>query len=72
MIGHIHQELMAHYAEDAKTTDKPWRLWQFGCTVDDEEVWLTLNCHPLWDASLMFRRKPKTHTVNIYGICLSR
>ena len=28
-VSHIHAELMAQYAEDAKTTDKPWELWEY-------------------------------------------
>ena len=28
-MAHIHAELMAQYAEDAKQHDKPWELWQY-------------------------------------------
>ncbi len=27
-MAHIHAELMAQYAEDAKQYDEPWELWQ--------------------------------------------
>ena len=28
MPKHIHAELMKQYAEDAMTTDEPWKLWE--------------------------------------------
>ena len=31
-MGHIHAELMAQYAEDAKQHDEPWKLWQHYAT----------------------------------------
>lgn len=59
--GHVHAELMAQYAEDAKTHAKPWKLWQVkskDCTWDD------CGFHPTWRRCLQYRRKPKTHIVN--------
>jgi len=29
MTAHKHADLMAVYAEDAKKTETPWRLWEF-------------------------------------------
>lgn len=51
--GHMHAELMAQYAEDATTTDKPWNLWEvcFGSR------WVPLKTHPEWAQAAQYRRK---------------
>lgn len=59
--GHVHADLMALYAEDAKTTDKPWELWQI--KLADGE-WCDLTWNTSFAPHLEYRRKPKTHTVN--------
>lgn len=59
--GHVHADLMALYAEDAKTTDKPWELWQ---TTTADIPWGDLQRTPAWNPLCLYRRKPKTHTVN--------
>lgn len=59
--GHPHAHLMALYAEDAKTTDKPWELWQIKAGSSD---WISCKFSPAWDPCCQFRRKPKTHIVN--------
>lgn len=59
--GHVHADLMALYAEDAKTTDKPWELWQ---VKDKDGVWWECKNNPLWGGDTEYRRKPKTHIVN--------
>lgn len=59
--GHIHAELMAQYAEDAKTLAKPWELWQFKGGSGD---WLRCQRHPHWANAAEYRRKPKTHIVH--------
>ena len=28
MPKHIHADIMKQYAEDAMTTDEPWKLWE--------------------------------------------
>lgn len=55
-MGHIHAELMAQYAEDAKKHDRPWELWQHG----DHETWTSCTTHPSWFPDHAFRRKPRT------------
>ena len=65
MTGHIHADLMAMYAEDAKTHAEPWLLWELfdkkggatwhACTKDMS------NWHPYFD----YRRKPRTLTVTV-------
>lgn len=59
--GHKHAELMTLYAEDAKTTTKPWEYWEFKNT---NGIWTSLTTNPLWDTDTEYRRKPKTHIVH--------
>lgn len=59
--GHVHAHLMALYAEDAKTTDKPWDLWQIKAGSSD---WISCKFSPAWDPRCQFRRKPKNHIVH--------
>lgn len=59
--GHVHADLMALYAEDAKTSDKPWELWQLFTKIG---TWVGLDKNPDWCEDIQYRRKPKTHTVN--------
>lgn len=61
MLGHIHAELMAQYAEDAKTTDEPWEFWQ---VRTKNGIWFPLFINPTWDKFQQYRRKPKTHIVH--------
>ena len=55
-MGHIHAELMAQYAEDAKVHDEPWKLWQHG----DHGDWTNCSNHPCWFSDQSYRRKPRT------------
>lgn len=55
-MGHIHAELMAQYAEDAKQHDKPWELWEHG----DGTEWTNCTSHPSWFKRHLYRRKPRT------------
>lgn len=62
MTGHVHQKLMAQYAEDAKTTDKPWELWELlhaNC-VD----WLPMKEGRCFYATSTYRRKPKMKLIH--------
>lgn len=61
VVGHVHAELMAEYAKDALTTDKPWRLWEFHSSMVG---WTELTGHPFWETKVKYRRKPRTHMVN--------
>lgn len=60
-IGHVHQKLMAQYAEIAKTTDKPWEDWQIK-TV--QGTWKDIGFQFIFDENLTYRLKPKTKLVN--------
>lgn len=67
MSKHVHADLMAEYAKDAQTTDKPWLLWEGRFTFPREKEykdWTPLNKHPIWDTDTEYRRKRKTHIVN--------
>ena len=60
-MKHIHAELMMEYAKDAMETDKPWERWEFN--VDNK--WESFrHGHPLWEDDTLYRRKPKTITIN--------
>lgn len=62
MSGHIHAELMAQYAEDARETKKPWERWEFYEEAD--KAWFTVDGSPLWHTEIQYRRKPRTITIN--------
>jgi len=56
-----HEELKKQYAEDAKTTDEPWRLWQ---NRESRGVWCDCVTNPNWINVKKYRRKeskPKTY-----------
>lgn len=67
--AHKHAEAMKLYAEDAATTDKPWKLWEF--SHKEENHWYPLSNHPEWDLNYNYRRKavkPKTININGYEV----
>ena len=55
MPKHIHADLMKQYAEDAMTTDEPWKLWQ----VRSCGEWFDLDQSPIWVKDTEYRRKEK-------------
>lgn len=59
--GHVHAELMAQYAEDARTHAEPWKLWE--CREPGGK-WAPVGAWIPWVPSAEYRRKPKTHIVN--------
>lgn len=61
--SHPHAELMAQYAEDAKTNAKPWELWEV-TNEDDHTCWNGLRGNPVWHSKLSYRRKPKTKLIH--------
>lgn len=56
--GHPHAELMAQYAEDAKTCTEPWKLWQK--RVAPQDAWVDCALHPAWTKDIEYRRRPRT------------
>ena len=61
MAGHKHAKLMALYAIDAETSEKPWLLWQFS----GDSGWEDAAHQPGWVADLDYRRKPKMLSVTL-------
>ena len=55
-MAHIHAELMAQYAEDAKKYNEPWKMWQNG----DGNTWSDCTTHPYWLTTHVYRRKTRT------------
>ena len=62
MVGHPHAELMTQYAEDAKTNDRPYLLWEY----KSGNIWISLEGHPLWNPKLEYRRKRDVIKVGEY------
>ena len=62
-MKHKHAELMMQYAQDAMETDKPWERWEM--KYPTEKDWLTLDCNPLWQGAIEYRRKPKMISVTL-------
>lgn len=65
MPAHIHAELMAQYAEDALTTNRPWELWEV-MPVNSE--WMPLYDNPSWNTATKYRRKQKTININGFEV----
>lgn len=63
-MAHIHADLMAQYAEDAKVHDEPWKLWQYG----DQDGWADCGNHPSWFPDGIYRRKPRTIQIGDYEV----
>lgn len=64
MKGHVHQKLMAQYAEDAKTTDKPWELWQILTKTQDGDMWFCFKSQFYFSDKAKYRRKPKMKLIH--------
>ena len=62
-MKHKHAELMMQYAQDAMETSEPWELWEM--KYPTEKDWLTLDCNPLWQGAIDYRRKPKMISVTL-------
>ena len=63
-MAHIHAELMAQYAEDAKQYDEPWELWQH----DASGTWVDCVSHPSWWSHVQYRRKPRTVKISDFEV----
>lgn len=62
--GHPHAENMKLYAEDAMTTNEPWKLWEV-CIYDE---WNPLSKNPEWGTDRLYRRKPRTININGFEV----
>ncbi len=67
-MKHPHAELMALYAQDAMTTDKPWELWECKSPRLGSSRWTGFVFHPSWDACCEYRRKPVESDLEKYGV----
>lgn len=63
-MGHIHAELMAQYATDAKQHDEPWELWQHYASG----TWVDCVRHPSWSSNSQYRRKPRLVLIGDYEV----
>jgi hypothetical protein len=59
--GHVHAEIIRQYAEDAETTDKPWKNFQWRTR---DSAWLAMQKDMQFESKYEFRRKPKPRIVN--------
>lgn len=69
--AHKHAEAMKLYAEDAATTDKPWKLWEV--SYKEGANWYPLSKYQNWNSKYNYRRKavklkPKTININGYEV----
>jgi hypothetical protein len=62
-MKHKHADLMAAYAADAQTTDKPWELWECRVPRRVDPKWESCGGNPVWSVDCEYRRKPKQHTI---------
>lgn len=62
MSKHVHADLMAEYAKDAQTTNKPWLGWEYKGL--ESGFWQSCENSPAWWSHFEYRRKRKTHIVN--------
>jgi len=60
MPKHIHADLMKQYAEDAMTTDEPWKLWE---VYNEVHGWYTMQSNPSWYNHIKYRRKQKYEVI---------
>lgn len=63
-VGHPHAENMKLYAEDAMTTNEPWKLWE----VCMHGEWSSLLTNPAWNTNRQYRRKPKIININGFKV----
>lgn len=65
--GHPHAELMAQFAEDAKTHMSPWQLWEI--QPGGGGSWKPCTHIPNWTSDCQYRRKkiPREFWANVYS-----
>lgn len=68
MTAHKHALLMAMYAQDALTTDKPHLLWEYRSPDERRVGWRSCVTAPIWVESWEYRRKPQTRMVNGFEV----
>ena len=63
MAGHIHAKLMAEYAKDAATHEKPWELWEIEYRTGSK-CFVPATSSLLWHTDRDYRRKSG---LSLYG-----
>ena len=51
------EEEKQQYAEDSRTHENPWELWQYAVINRDVLDWCDLSSAPIWKDHLVYRRK---------------
>lgn len=62
-MKHKHADLMAAYAADAQTTDKPWALWEYQRPCFGR--WHNCDSHPSWVDTHEYRRKTNEQIIHV-------
>lgn len=65
--GHKHAQLMAQYAQDAMTHERPWELWQV--KPKGAEIWHPLQFPARWYEDQDYRRKPEPVAQDFLVFC---
>lgn len=68
MAAHVHAELMAQYAEDAKETPEPWCRWEYRTRG---KIWADLSHNPRWDEATIYRRKIVIYSSSLPKACVA-
>ena len=61
------KEEKLQYAEDCKTHEKPWELWQYAVKNRDMLDWCDLSSAPIWKDHLVYRRKQNVFVPEYYS-----
>ena len=61
------EEEKLQYAEDCKTHEKPWELWQYAMPTHGVLDWIDFMQHPVWSKYCIYRRKPTTFNIEYYS-----
>lgn len=59
-----HAKLIAKYALDWATTNRPWLRWEHRPVCSTEDSWVSLSTHPEWDQLHEYRRKKLSININ--------
>ena len=59
------KEERKQYAEDCKTNERPWDLWEYKAIACD--TWKPLTSKPIWHADCIYRRKQTTFVPEYYS-----
>lgn len=66
MEKHIHADLIEQYAQDAMTTEEPWKLWE--CFREISGEWNTCNEALAFFSNKKYRRKPRTIRIGEFDV----